>query len=232
MTQGRAFTDSQKWLARTLFDIGAVKTRLTDPEHPDGYRLKLHETTPDAPLSPLFFNLRTQDNPKPGPLGPEAVGASGAELYRLTMARELEFTAVAGIPNAGDPFAEAFVRASGNNYPLFRYGKKTEDNARRVIGLISGKPVPGEVQLCVDDLITQGHTKFEAIDAARASGIAVKDIVVLIDRQQGGAKQLADHGVKLHAVFPIERLLEFYVAEGKITEGFLHEVMFYLAANS
>ena len=47
----RVITDSDReGLARALFACGAVKF--------GAFKLKLHQTNPDAPLSPIYFNMR------------------------------------------------------------------------------------------------------------------------------------------------------------------------------
>ncbi|MCX7031784.1 MAG: hypothetical protein NTU62_16905, partial [Spirochaetes bacterium] len=44
----------------------------------------------------------------------------------------------------------------------------------------------------------------------------VKDIVVLVDREQGGAEELAAHGYALHAVLTLGRLLDALVRRGAV----------------
>ncbi len=46
---------AQERLAERLFNEDVIKF--------GGFKLKLHEKNPEAPLSPIFFNLRTEDNP-------------------------------------------------------------------------------------------------------------------------------------------------------------------------
>jgi len=81
-----SFSCVQDLLARRLWAVGAVKDKM----HPDavqrpsgerGFLLKLHEKDPDAPLSPVYFNLRTPGNPKPGLLVPAIVEIAGRALY-------------------------------------------------------------------------------------------------------------------------------------------------------
>ena len=45
----------------------------------------------------------------------------------------------------------------------------------------------------------------------QAEGLKVQDVVVLIDREQGGAARMATNGLKLHAAFPITFLLDVLV---------------------
>ncbi len=45
-------------------DLFAGKVVQVDTK--EGFKLKLHETNPDEPRSPIFLNIRTPNNPKPG----------------------------------------------------------------------------------------------------------------------------------------------------------------------
>lgn len=72
--------------------------------------MKLHEKNPDAPLSPFFLNLRSGDNPKPGPLASVDFDLIARALWEKTTEEGLSFQAIVGIPNAGDPIIEAIER--------------------------------------------------------------------------------------------------------------------------
>ncbi len=90
-------------LADALFEVGAVKF--------GDFRIKLHEKHPDAPLSPYFFNLRTPDNPKPGPLGRDQLIQIGSAFFLdLILGRNLPHDVICGIPNAGDPLARGLTQ--------------------------------------------------------------------------------------------------------------------------
>ena len=81
-------------------------------------------------------------------------------------------------------------------------------------------------------MVTQADSKLDAISALESSGLVVRDIVVLVDREQGGAKQLADAGYRLHAAFKFSKLLDYYHRVGKIDDAKYQEARDYLAANS
>ena len=55
---------------------------------------------------------------------------------------------------------------------------------------IEGSFEPGETTLLVDDLITRGDSKLEATVPLEAAGLEVRDILVLIDREQGGLEEV------------------------------------------
>ncbi len=216
--------DRQMHLARRLLEIGAVKF--------GAFRLKLHETNPDAPLSPIYLNVRTQDNPKPGPLGETELDMIGGVLDRLVDERRLSYDGVVGVPNAGDPIAAAFnAKLRHHAVPQLRLGKETDAATRHITKVADTGGLPrGACILVFDDLVTAADSKLEAIAALEAGGFVVTDVVVLVDREQGGGRQLAERGYRMHAVFTLSELLDFYVRTGLLDAGKRDEVRQYLAA--
>lgn len=224
----------QEQLALQLYDCGAVKDKSKSPEG-KGFRLKLHETQPDAPLSPIYLNLRTSDNPKPGPLTPEIVGTIGRLLYKMSKYDGFRYDCVAGVPNAGDLFAEAFVkaaRADGQTVQLLKLQKVGGSDKREVVGIKEGEYRTGQYVLLIDDLVTRAHSKLEAIRALQLAGLCVEGVVVLVDRQQGGAKELEQAGFVLSALFTLDYLLGLYVHTQRMPRDVYLEILQYLATSS
>jgi len=188
-----------------IYDIKGVKV---DTSEGGGYKMKIHETQPDTPRSPIFLDLRTHDNPKPGPLTPEIIGEIGQILWDIAKDKKLVFDGVAGLPNAGLPIAEAFVAAAkrdGVEIPLLILGKETTTEKRTITGIknngglaptIDGRQT---IVLVLDDLITAGGSKDEGINVLIGAGYRVIDVLVLVDREQGGAEYLQDRGIALNA---------------------------------
>lgn len=219
----------QRALGLALYDIGCVLDRKRSPDG-KGFRLKLHEKNPDAPLSPFYLNLRTPDNPKPGPLTPELVRESAQHLWALaTEQRAHDVHCVAGVPRAGDPFARALSERVG--IPLLTL-RKEESGARRAVAGIAGSVTPGHKALLLDDLVTKADSKLEAIGVLEGAGLAVRAVLVLVDREQGGAAELNARGYALHALFTITALLDLYVTEGRMTDAERADIVTYLRENS
>jgi len=214
-------------VADQLFEVGAIKF--------GAFPLKLHETQPDAPLSPIYLNLRTPDNPKPGPLTPELVEEIADLLYGLVhITPDLKFSYFAGLPRAGDPLADALGKrlAPWHGVTQLHLVKDESGGARRIAGLLDGGwDLPGEV-LLVDDLITQADSKLEAVSVLESVGFEVRDLIVLVDREQGGSEWLLEEeGIRTIAVFTLSQLLAHYVQTGKIDQAKADEVAAYVAAS-
>lgn len=228
---------ARRELALALHEIGAVLTaasqhplvvKRTDPQGKiqRGFRLKLHEKNPAAPLSPFFLNLRTQDNPKPGPLTEQHVEMA-AKCMRDVLPQGLVFDAVAGVPRAGDPFAKALARLIGK--PCIELEKYEHNGIRRVASLKGKIPASVRKVLLIDDLVTKADSKREAIEIFRDNSIEVTDAAVLADREQGGRNELDEWGCTLHSVFTITELFDLYVGAGKISTRLHTDVQKYLA---
>ena len=73
---------------------------------------------------------------------------------------------------------------------------------------IEGQFKAGERVVLIDDIITDGASKFEAIAPLEEAGLVVKDLVILIDREQGGRELLAARGYTLHAILTISQCFD------------------------
>ena len=193
--------------AREAFKFGAFK-------------LKLHEKNPDAPLSPFYISLRTKGNPTtPGPLTEADCDLIAYAMWGSVQQNKLSFQAIAGIPYAGDPIIEAIERMvpEPRGFRIIKLSKEATEDKRKIVPLPGFDYRQGEKVLVLDDLVTKADSKIEAIRAIESEGSVVKDLVVLVDRQQGGQNQLKEAGYNLISCFTIRKLLDYYKAIGKIS---------------
>lgn len=216
-----ALEDSRALLADKLYGCGAVKF--------GAFKLKLHEKHPEAPLSPIYFNLRTADHPSnPGPLTVDIMDHCGQLMLEVAG----DFEAFTGLPNAGEPFADAIERRlKSRDTPSTRiYLQKTEnpDGTRQIDAIVEDTSPEGAEVVVFDDLVTGADTKREGATVLEAGGKKVKAIIVLIDRMQGGRQELNAAGYTLLPVFTIEELLEHYVETGVLNEAKAAEVKDYI----
>ena len=128
------------------------------------------------------------------------------------LAKGLKFERVCGIPYAAIPIATAVSLEFG--WPMIYPRKEVKDYGTKKA--IEGEFKAGETILVIDDLITTGLSKVEAIAPLEAAGLKVRDIAVLIDREQGGKQELEAKGYRLHAALTVSELLEGLKKGGKI----------------
>lgn len=142
-------------------------------------------------------------------------------------AKQMQFDRVAGIPYTAIPIATLASQKTGK--PMVYPRKEAKEYGTKQ--KIEGKYEQGETVLVIDDLITNGGSKFEAIAPLEEAGLKVKDIIVVVDRQQGGKETVEAKGYKLHALVGIKRMLEVLVANGKITKEKQEETLKFLEEN-
>lgn len=166
--------------------------------------------------SPIYIDLRRIIT------YPKLLAQIGAAY--LPILETLKFDRLAGLPYAAIPIATA-VSLQGN-YPMIyprkevkTYGTKAE---------IEGEYHTGETALVIDDLATTGGSKFEAIEKLIDAGLAVTDVVVLIDRQSGAKESLEEAGFHLHAALTIADLLDYWEKTDKVDKDKIAETRIFL----
>ena len=183
-------TDKEK-LALELLDIGCVKF--------GEFILK------SGIKSPVYIDLRILVS---YPKTLKKVGQALADILK-----KLKFDRIAAIPYAALPLAASVSLAI--NKPWIYTRKEIKDHG--IKKPIEGLYKKGEKAVIIDDLITYGTSKLEVIQPIIQEGLKVKDIVVLVDREQGGKEHLAKKGYHLHAVYKISDWLKILKQKKKIT---------------
>jgi uridine monophosphate synthetase len=192
--------DLKKKFAFELLDIGAIRF--------GAFKIKLHETHPDAPLSPIYIDLRLCRR------FPE-VKATAVKLY-ASMLKHLKFDLIADVPTAGTPFASSLSDLLKVGMVTPRMNKKSYGSGNSVDGLLE-EDIHKTVVL-IDDLITTAQSKFEAAQLLADQGLRVHDVVVLFDREQGGRDALKKKGFELHTVYTLNELLSIYVEHHRLSQ--------------
>jgi orotate phosphoribosyltransferase len=201
-------TDKQKALALQLFEVGAVKF--------DGFKLKLHEKNPDAPRSPIYVDLRIVRS------FPDVMD-SVVEMY-MELMQGLYFDVLADVPTAATPI----VAVLSHKLRVPMISPRKEEKKHGIKRPIDGQFKAGQIALLIDDLITLAESKLEAIEVLEENGIVVRDVLVLLDREQGGVNGLEQEGYKCHLAFKLKELMKFYLDSGKISRAKYDETITYL----
>jgi len=156
--------------------------------------------------SPVYIDLRVLVS------YPKVLKLVGKAL--AIVLRDLKFDRIAAVPYAALPLAAGVSFLTGKPWIYTRKEAKDHGIKRPIEGLYNKK----EKVVVIDDLITTGASKLEVIQPIESAGLKVKDIVVLVDREQGGKEQLAKKGYTLHAVITFTKMLEILKNKRKITQ--------------
>lgn len=183
----------KKEIALALSEIGAIKF--------GEFTLK------SGMKSPIYIDLRIIISyPKVLKLISDAM---------VEVSKNLKFDVIAGIPYTALPIATAI--SLDQDWPMVYARKEVKDYGTKK--KLEGVYKEGQTALIIDDLITTGGSKFETAEPFEASGLKITDFVVLVDREQGGGRQLEEKGYKLHSIIGINELLDILKEEGKISEN-------------
>ncbi len=130
------------------------------------------------------------------------------------MMSSLSYDRIAALPYGGLPIGQAVALATGR--PLLYPRREVKDYGTKKN--IEGAYSAGETAVVLDDLVTTGDSKIEAMAPLTEAGLKVTDVVVLVDREQGGRAELARNGLTLHAALTLGQILDALVRHGRITD--------------
>jgi len=137
------------------------------------------------------------------------------------------FDRVAGVPLAGIPFASQIAYNLKKPFLYVRKGIRHHGRQRRVEGIL----VSGDRVLLVDDLVTTGLNLKKAAEAIRAEGGVVKEVVALLDREEGGTEKLEKIGVNVHTLLTMGEVANTLYEIGAIDEESLKTILKQIKTN-
>lgn len=170
-------------------------------------------------MSPIYCDFRVLVS------RPALLEETGRALARK--AKEIGCDRIAGIPYAGLPLGVAASIAG--TIPLIYPRREVKDYGTKK--LIEGYYNEGEKVLVIDDIITDGASKIEAIKPLEEAGLKVTDVLIILDREQGGSKILAKAGYRLHSLGTLSQVMDELVKAGKIEPEMRDKVSEFIAAN-
>ena len=196
-------TDTEKHLIDDLYAIQALKF--------GEFTLK------SGALSPFYVDLRVIIS------HPPILRAIAQRI--LDLLAPLTFQRIAGIPYAGLPIATAVSLAG--NLPMIYARKEAKDYGTKRV--IEGAFAAGETVVLIDDVITDGASKFEAAEPLIQAGLAVKDFAIFLDREQGGSERLREKGYVLHSALRISAVLAHLHEAGRLSPDRFARCMDFIA---
>ncbi len=135
---------------------------------------------------------------------------------------------ILGVPTAGVPFATVVSQKLGIPLIYYRQARKEHGVRKKVEGILERN----DRVLIIDDLITTGESVIEAAEVVREQGGLVNELVVLLDREQGGVHRLRAARIEPHVLFKITDAFRWLHSVGLIEDKVYEMVMNYIEEES
>ncbi|MFC7081827.1 orotate phosphoribosyltransferase [Halorussus caseinilyticus] len=126
------------------------------------------------------------------------------ELIAEAFAQRVGDTKLAGVALGGVPLVAVTSVETGNPYVIARKQKKDYGTAN----LVEGRLDDGEEVVVLEDIATTGQSAADAVEALRDAGATVNRVLVVVDREEGAAENLAEYDVELESLLTATELLD------------------------
>ncbi|MFH1327939.1 MAG: cysteine desulfurase NifS [Candidatus Bathyarchaeota archaeon] len=123
------------------------------------------------------------------------------------------YKTVVGVPTTGLVYASALAYKIKKPLIYVRKKEKKWGGERKIEGALA----KGEATLLIDDILTTGKSILEAAETIKSEGGIVKDALVLVDREEGGSRNILSKGIKLTCFSKISEIAKNLHEMNKIT---------------
>ena len=166
--------------------------------------------------SPFYVDLRPLSS------SPQLLKTLANNL--LDLVEEAPFELICGVPYAALPMGTTMSLASG--IPLII--KRKENKGYGTKRMVEGVYHDGQNCLLVEDVITSGQSLLETIAEVEREGLKVTDIVVVLDREQGGVEKLKKKGYSVRTLFTIHEVIDMLHKFHRLSDSELARVKNFL----
>jgi orotate phosphoribosyltransferase len=174
--------------------------------------------------SPYYIDLRQTIS---SPITMDWIGNSLTRIIVNEIGRE-KIDKILGVPTAGVPFATVVSQKLGIPLIYYRQARKEHGVRKKIEGILERN----DRVLIIDDLITTGESVIESAEVVRDQGGVVNELVVLLDREQGGRDRLRSSRVEPHVLFKISDAMEWLHNVGLIEDNIFQTVKEYIEEES
>ena len=166
--------------------------------------------------SPFYVDLRPLSS------SPQLLKTLANNLLELV--ERVNFDLICGVPYAALPMGTTMSLASG--IPLII--KRKENKGYGTKRMVEGVYHDGQNCLLVEDVITSGQSLLETIEEIEREGLKVSDIVVVLDREQGGIEKLKAKGYTVHTLFTINEVINILHRYHRLSDAEMSRVKNFL----
>lgn len=159
-------------------------------------------------LSPVYFDLRVIISK------PKLLDTVSKLLWHCNL-KSNEADILCGVPYTALPLA-TLMSVEHDKPSIIRRKEVKQYGTKKII---EGDFQPGQKCLIVEDVITSGSSVLETAAILRDHGMVVEDVVVFLDRQQGGRENLEANGIRVHCVTDATTMMTILKTAGRVTEA-------------
>ena len=134
---------------------------------------------------------------------PELLKPLGERIAAIVREHAADAARLAGPELGAVALAASASLASGLPFLIVRKAAKEYGTSNRIEGVFE----PGETICVVEDVVTTGGALLDSVHALREAGLVVHTAVCVLDREEGGADELARHAVRLRPLYRASELL-------------------------
>jgi orotate phosphoribosyltransferase len=174
--------------------------------------------------SPYYIDLRQTIS---SPITMDWIGNSLTRIIVNEIGRD-RIDKILGVPTAGVPFATVISQKLGIPLIYYRQARKEHGVRKKIEGILDRN----DRVLIVDDLITTGESVIESAEVVRDQGGVVNELVVLLDREQGGQQRLRSSRIEPHVLFKISDAMAWLHKVGLLEDETFETVRKYVEEES
>lgn len=123
----------------------------------------------------------------------------------LELLKTGEIDAVGGMSIGADPIVAGVLSAAAQqDIDLLGFLVRKESKGHGTNKFVEGPVQPGMKVAIVEDVVTTGGSSLLAIERVEEFGCEVVQVLTIIDRMEGGAKNFAEKGYEMSSLLTIE----------------------------
>ncbi|AER40547.1 MAG: orotidine-5'-phosphate decarboxylase [Flavobacteriales bacterium] len=133
------------------------------------------------------------------------------------------FELICGVPYAALPIATTLSLRS--NIPLII--KRKENKGYGTKRMIEGIYKKGQNCLLIEDVITSGDSLLKTVIDLEKEGLIIKNILSILDREQGGIENLKNRGFNIRSLFRLGEILKMLKEKNLLKKEEIHIIQFF-----
>ncbi|XP_063980897.1 uridine 5'-monophosphate synthase [Diachasmimorpha longicaudata] len=134
---------------------------------------------------------------------------------------------ICGVPYTALPIAS--VISVESDIPMLI--RRKEAKAYGTKKLIEGSFKQGDTCVIIEDVVTSGSSILETVRDLQNEGLNVTKALVIMDRQQGGRKNIENSGIQMQSLYTLSQLMDYLLEAKKVTAETVQTVTTYLSEN-